>query len=95
LILVRYEQLVREPEQPLRKLYDEFGEPWFGHDLDNVGYDEPDYDVLLGMPGLHSVRRKVEYRERKPCIPPDLFAKYAGSSFWSKPELNTGGVKIL
>lgn len=95
LIVIPYERLVKEPERTLRKLYDELGEPWFAHDLNNVIYDEPDYDALLGMPGLHKVREKVEYRERKPCIPPDLFAKYAGSSFWAKPELNTRGVKIL
>jgi len=47
------------------------------------------------MPGLHKVRQKVEYQDRKPCIPPDLFTKYSGSSFWSKSELNTRGVRII
>ncbi|KWF66313.1 sulfotransferase [Burkholderia multivorans] len=95
LIVIPYEKLVRHPEATLRRLYDALGEPWYAHDLDNVVYDEPDYDALLGMPGLHKVRQKVEYQERKPCIPPDLYAKYAGASFWTKPELNTRNVMIV
>lgn len=95
LIVVPYEHLVREPEQTLRALYDELGESWFPHDFDNAVYDEPDYDALLGMPGLHKVKQKVEYQERKPCVPPDIFTKFAGTAFWSKPELNTRAVKIL
>jgi sulfotransferase len=95
LIVVPYEHLVREPDRTMRRLYGELDEPWFSHDFDNADYDEPDYDTLLGMPGLHKVRQKVEYQDRKPCIPPDVFAKAAGSSFWTKPELNTRGVKII
>jgi sulfotransferase len=78
----------------MRRLYQELGEPAFAHDFDHVAYDEPDYDALLGMPGMHKVQEKVEYKERKSCIPPDLFSKYAHLSFWTKPELNPRGVKI-
>jgi sulfotransferase len=95
LIIISYEGLVRRPEQTLRGLYEELGEPWYAHDFNNAVYDEPDYDALLGMPGLHKVRQKVEFAERKPCIPPDLFAKYAGTGFWTKPEMNTRNVTIL
>ncbi|MFM0598154.1 sulfotransferase family protein [Paraburkholderia dilworthii] len=95
LIIVPYEHLVREPDRTMRRLYEELGESWFPHDFDNAVYDEPDYDALLGMPGLHKVRQKVEYQDRKPCVPPDVFAKSAGTSFWNKPELNTRNVKII
>jgi sulfotransferase len=95
LIIVPYEHLVKSPEKTLRSLYSHLGEPWFDHDLDNVIYDEPDYDALLGMPGLHKVRQKVEHQMRKPSIPPDIFTKYAHTHFWDKPELNLRGVEIL
>jgi sulfotransferase len=95
LVIVSYETLVRHPERTLHRLYEELGESWYAHDFDNVVYDEPDYDALLGMPGMHKVRQKVEYQDRKPCIPPDLFAKYAGTGFWIKPEMNTRDVTIL
>ncbi|WP_320534937.1 sulfotransferase family protein [Robbsia andropogonis] len=95
LVIVPYESLVRQPERTLRRLYEEIREPWYAHDINNVAYDEPDYDALLGMPGMHKVRQKVEYQDRKPCIPPDLFAKYAGTTFWTKAELNTRSVTTL
>lgn len=95
LILVPYDDLVGAPEPVLRALYQELGEPWFGHDFNNVTYDEPDYDALLGMPGLHKVKQKVEASTRTPSIPPELFAKFAHTHFWDKPELNLHGVRIL
>ncbi|MGF6767457.1 sulfotransferase [Paraburkholderia sp. GAS33] len=95
LIVVPYDHLVSAPEKVLRSLYSELGEPWFDHNFNNVVYDEPDYDALLGMPGLHKVRQKVEHQARKPSIPPDLFTKFVQTHFWEKPELNLRGVRIL
>lgn len=95
LVIVPYDHLVKEPKRTMGRLYTELGEKPFEHDFNNVAYDEADYDTYLGMPGLHTVRRKVEYIERKPCIPPDIFFKYASTHFWEKPELNIRGVTII
>jgi sulfotransferase len=95
LIVVPYEHLAREPGKTMKRLYEELGLPAFAHDFGNVAYDEPDYDALLGMPGLHKVSQKVEYRDRQPGIPPDLFARISSANFWLKPELNPRGVTII
>jgi sulfotransferase len=95
LILVTYDRLVKNPKNTLERLYAALDEPPFTHDFSNVVYDAPDYDLQLGMPGLHSVRKFVEYQARLPCIPPDIFAKYVATQFWEKPELNTRGVLII
>jgi sulfotransferase len=95
LIVVNYDKLVREPLAVMQQLYKELNEPQFEHDFNNVIYDEPDYDAAMGMPGLHKVREKVEYQKREPCIPPDMFTKYADTQFWLKPEMNKRGVTIL
>jgi sulfotransferase len=95
LIVVRYEQLAAQPGQTMQRLYEALEEPPFEHDFDNVVYDEPDYDAMLGMPGLHSVRQKVGYVQRQPGIPPDVFARLGSANFWLKPELNPRGVTIL
>jgi sulfotransferase len=79
----------------LRRLYQELGEAWFDHDFEHVAHDEPDYDDLLGMPGMHKVREKVSPEKRQPSIPPDLFTKYAHLGFWKSPETNVRGVPIL
>jgi sulfotransferase len=95
LIVINYDKLVREPQVIMRRLYEELREPLFQHDFNHVVYDEPDYDAALGMPGLHKIRERVEYHKREPCIPPDIFAKYAATQFWLKPEMNPRGVTIL
>jgi sulfotransferase len=95
LIVISYESLARQPELTMRKLYEELRELPFEHDFNHVTYDEPDYDALLGMPGMHKVQEKVQYKKRESCIPPDIFSKYADANFWNRPEMNRGGVIAL
>jgi sulfotransferase len=95
LIVVRYETLTRNPKSTIHRLYFELKEELFDHDFSNLDFEEPEYDAHLGMPGLHTVRRKVEHVPRQACIPPDLFAKYADTAFWLKPELNLRSVTVI
>ncbi len=59
LIIIDYDRLVGQPGAVLRRLYEALGARWFDHDFEHVSYDEPDYDDMLGMPGMHRVREKV------------------------------------
>lgn len=82
LLLVDYELLSRAPQQVMPLIYDFIGEPAFEHDFDHVEYDAVDFDLQLGVPGLHTVRSKVQFQARRSVIPPDLFDKYSKLSFW-------------
>lgn len=85
LLVVDYELLTKAPEQTLKLIYEFVGEPWFdGHDFDNVDYDAPEFDDALGIRGLHTVRPKVEFQERKTILPPDLFNKFSNMDFWKE-----------
>lgn len=95
LIVVPYENLVVHPERTIGRLYDALGEPHFRHDLQNLNYDEPVFDGLLGMPGMHTVHKVLAERARIPCISPAFFTKYESTQFWKDPERNTRGVSIL
>lgn len=95
LILVGYEALAKHPEETLRRLYEFLGEPWFAHDLDNVEYEADQFDLALGTPNLHTVRRKVGWVERDSVLPPELFNRFANDAFWAQPQLNTRNVPIL
>lgn len=46
LIVFQYETFVASPEDTLRKLYAELGEPWFDHDLESVESTATDLDAL-------------------------------------------------
>lgn len=86
IILVPYKSLAQDPEATVREIYAFIDEPFYKHDFMNVSYDAADYDMQLGMPGLHTVRSKVEYTERAPAIPPDIFMKHIATDFWSVKE---------
>lgn len=95
MILVEYQALTRAPRDTLALIYDFLGEAWFEHDFDNVEYEAENFDIALGAPGLHTVRRKVEWIERETVLPPDIFQRFLNDMFWRVPEANVRGVPII
>jgi len=83
LLVLDYDLLAQAPQKVLPLIYQFIGEPLFEHDFENVEYDAPEFDLQLGVEGLHRVRPKVEFQSRRTIIPPDLFEKYSQLSFWS------------
>jgi sulfotransferase len=92
LLLVDYELLTRHPARTLELIYQFIGEAPFAHDFDNVDYAEEGFDQTLGVKGLHSVRRKVEFKTRRSILPPDLFAKYQEMDFWQDQTGTSAGI---
>ena len=82
LLLVEYDLLAQRPEDCLKLIYEFIGEEWFPHDFESVEYEEPEFDRKLGAPGLHTVKKKVEWNPRQTVLPPDVFDKYAPLAFW-------------
>ncbi|HTV51014.1 MAG TPA: hypothetical protein VME21_07495, partial [Steroidobacteraceae bacterium] len=65
------------------------------HDFDNVEYEADEFDLALGTPRLHTVRRKVSWIERVSVLPPELFNRFVNDAFWALPELNTRKVRVI
>jgi sulfotransferase len=96
LILVDYEQLTREPKRTLNRLYEQLKLPRFEHDFDNVSYEEGgEFDVRLGIPGLHTLAQKVRYTERKTILPGELVRRFADQCFWRDKNANPSKAIVL
>ena len=95
LLLLTYESLVRDPAAAVRAVYEFIGEPWFDHDFDNVEYNANEFDERVGMPGLHTVRPKLQAIERTPILPLEIFNRFAREAFWLDPKNNVGRVPVL
>lgn len=82
LLLVDYDLLTQHPEKTIALIYRFIGEAPFTHNFEEVEYDDSEFDLRIGVKGLHTVRRKVEFKPRRSILPPDLFAKYQEMEFW-------------
>ncbi|MFC4526338.1 sulfotransferase [Dyella halodurans] len=95
LLMLTYESLARDPATAVRAVYQFLGEPWFEHDFDHIEYHADEFDARVGMPGLHSVRPKVEAIERQPILPRDVFGRFVNEAFWMDPKNNVNQVTIV
>jgi sulfotransferase len=95
LLLVTFETLTQNPARALEAIYNFVDLPPFPHDFENVEFDVSEFDRRLGTPGLHSVRKQVKPEPRSTILPPDLFRRVAGDTFWKDPAQNTHGANIV
>lgn len=82
LLLVDYELLARFPAKTMKLIYEFTGITEYEHDFDNVIFSQDEFDYTLGVKGLHTVAQKVDFKQRRTILPPDLFQKYTEMSFW-------------
>lgn len=82
MIFIEYDDLVRWPKETMQSIYDFIGEDWFEHDFGSVEACYDEYDMEIGMPGLHTIRRGVSYQHRNTIIPPDIWDKVHGMEVW-------------
>lgn len=87
---IEYDTLVANPRGCMKEIYDFLGEPWFEHDFNNVEDSYDEYDQQAKIEGLHTVRKKIEYKSRKTILPGEVWDYYAPKSFWKfNPEFKS------
>lgn len=83
---IEYEDLCREPEKIMKKIYNFLEKPYYQHDFDNVDYKNKNFDTFCNLKDLHTVRKKIEYNPQKYIIPPEIIKKYSefDMEIWKK-----------
>lgn len=91
--ILEYDNLVTQPEETMKKLYEFIDEPYYQHDFDNVQplFDTAKVlDIDLGFPELHTVGKKVKSSKTPIVLPPDLMQRYANTEFWKVDSFSKG-----
>ena len=89
LLLIEYDSLVHKPLAILKSLYEFIGEEFYGeHDVGEVSYSEPEFDRVVGVPGLHDVKGPIRAMQHPLLLPPDLRERYGngGMEFWRETQ---------
>ncbi len=85
LIIVNYDDLARFPGKLLVEIHEKLELPAFEYDFENIeqlsGTDL--FDQSIGTPGLHSLKKRVEYVPRTSVLPPAVIASLP-RPFWER-----------
>ncbi len=60
MLFIKYEDLAKNPEPEMRKIYQYFDLPYFSHDFDNIEQITQEDDSVYGIYGDHKIRKKLE-----------------------------------
>jgi sulfotransferase len=95
LLLLQYETLVTSPTKALDAIYDFIGEQHFCHDFDNVILDNDEFDRRIGTTGLHRILTQVRDIKRETILPPDIFMRFEGESFWKADSVASSRFSVI
>lgn len=84
--LIEYDDLCKNPEKTMKKVYEFLNFEYFEHDFDDVEYSNENFDRGIGQPDLHTVKKKVEYKPRKSILPDLVWNKCFELEFWKTPK---------
>jgi sulfotransferase len=93
IMLIEYEDLCKNPEKTMKKVYEFLEMPYYSHNFENVEYSNENFDKACNLKDLHTVKKKVEYKPPKCVLPPEIIKKYSemNMEFWRfnhKPDVD-------
>jgi len=84
LLFIEFEHLTTDPHTTMESIYNFLGEDHFEHDFNNVEQVTHENDDMHGIPGLHTIRPKVEpvIVDAKSLIGEQAFNRFNDAQFW-------------
>lgn len=83
LVLVEYSELASHPRAVIKRLEEELHLVPFDYDFGAIEQlpGAGAFDAHLGLPGLHTLKAKVEYKPDNSILPPDIYGSLP-APFW-------------
>ena len=84
LLLVDYDDLIKNPQQQLNRIYEFLEMPKFTHNFNSVRTKEDEDDSVYQLENMHTVRDKVEkiHRDNTKFLSKYILNKYKNMEFW-------------
>ena len=82
---VEYNDLINDPKETMRKLYEFLGEEYFEHDFATIESRHKENDAeVYGLADMHDVRNSLEKvsADPKEILPQSVYEKCQGAEFW-------------
>ena len=86
LLLIDYDDLVRNPQHELNRIYEFIGLSSYCHSFENVSTKQDENDNVYKLENMHSVRDTVEkiHRDNTKYLSENIMDKYNHMEFWKK-----------
>ena len=84
LLFIEFEHLTTAPEHTMRQIYKFIGEDYYPHNFEHVEQTTSENDDIHGIPGLHTIRSKVEPFDSNAAsvLGESVMKKYNNAEFW-------------
>ena len=76
-LFIQYQELVETPQKVIEKIYEFCGWEAFEHSFENINVKYPINDEFYGIPGLHTIREKIEFLENDIELSQEVLDKIA------------------
>lgn len=96
LYFVEYKDLVNNPEETLRGIYDFLGEEYYEHTFDNLENQNRERDIITyGLSDMHEVRPELKATSPDPSevLSKEILEKCKGMDFWRQSSSSLNIVK--
>lgn len=87
---VEYQNLVSDPINTMKEIYNFLGEDYYEHTFDNLSNETRERDLeVYGLEDMHEIRPLLEDTSENPknILPEEIIEKCKGSDFWRRSNL--------
>ena len=86
LLLIEYDDLVKNPQQELNRIYEFLQLPSYSHTFENITPKANENDEVYRLDNMHTVRDRVEkiHRDNSKYLSEYVMNKYSHMEFWKR-----------
>ena len=88
LLMVEYNDIVDQPDETMRRIYDFLEVDYYKHDFNNVTNTHRESEKQWNLKDMHHVRKQVKRISKRPedVLSPRILNKYKKLEYWKYPD---------